>query len=359
MKRILILSISLLFANLISSQTSWKNSVLVDAGCGMHSLLYSPANGSRSPGLGFMFEMQYHRLIISDFSLGAGVRFMSLSGKSTYNYSFTQSDVMLPGANYPASVTISFNEWLETQNFFQFSIPIEVYYHWTMKDVGFMAGVGAAVSLPLGNSYKTSDGTFSRTAYMDTLGVTFADLPNHGLGTFDSTYSGSLKGKINVALVFDVGADVYTTDKYKIYAGLYGSVALSPLYQSENNAMFDEKLAYHGAITSDQVDKVKYLTIGVKVGIVLGTSKKQTNNKQTNNKQTNKSTSVVKKDDDVDYNDRNVQRTIEESRNKAINRAKNRSEIEKNDINYDDPKVKQALEEAKKKALDRTKQSNN
>ena len=350
MKKTLLLSISLLLINLATAQTSWTNSVHVNAGGGIHTLLYNPDDGYRSTGLGFMFEVQYHRVILDDFSLGAGISFMSLNGKSTYNYTLIQNDVILPGANYPATLSTVFNDWGETQNFFQLSIPIEAYYSWELKGIEFMAGAGLAVSLPLGNSYKTKGGTFTRTAHMDTLGVSFADLPNHGLGTFDSTFSGSLKGKVNVALVFDIGANVYATDKYKIYTGLYSSVALSPLYRNGNNTMFDEKLTYHGSITSNMFDKVNYFTFGIKVGIVLVADKKNVNKRPTT-----KPTSGKSKDGDLNYNDDKIHKAIEEAKSRAVNRAKNATKEENENVNYDDPKVKRSIDEAEKKAKSRTK----
>ena len=354
MKKISSLSILLILINIALSQTSWTNSVHVNAGGGIHSLLYRPADWPHSTEFGFMLEAQYQRAIIDDFSLGVGISFMSLSGKSTYNYTFTQTDVMLPGANYPSSVTTSIIEWVEMQNFFQLFIPIEAYYKWNVKGYGFIAGAGLSVSFPFRSRYKTESGSFTRTAHMDTVGVSFADLPNHGLGTFDSTFSGNLKGKINVGLVFDLGANVYTTEKYKIYAGLYGSVALAPIFRSEHNAIFDESLTYRGVITSILVDKVNYSTFGVKVGIALGADKKQAKKKPTV-----KPTPEEPKNDNNDNYDEKDRKTIDEARNKAINRAKNASKEESSDINYDDPKVKKALEETEKRAKERVKQLNN
>ena len=100
------------------------HNIQVNAGGGIHTLLYTPDQGERTIGLGGLIEGQYQLMFNHNWGLAIGVQVSTLRSSANYNYSYAIPNVTLPGANYPADLDIHFYNWRERQSVTLLSIPL-------------------------------------------------------------------------------------------------------------------------------------------------------------------------------------------------------------------------------------------
>lgn len=297
MKKIAI-ALMLMAAGLTASaqSTDYMSNLQVNLGGGVHSMLYTPADGESSLGFGGLFGLQYQQMFNHNIGLAAGVQASCLNGKAVYNYAFNtgiMDDRAMLTDERDYTLTTQFKNWREKQDIIIVSVPVELMIRVPMSvKSAFQMGLGATLDFPLDGTYKANSGSRTVTAYVPATNVTYDNLENHGFGTFDANYKGEFStAKFTVGIVADLGFVVNLTETAGLYLGLYGNYMPSNLVINESlveNQPLPDMLAYgsecpnpalntnyKSSMNCDRVtDEVKGLEAGIKIGIRLGMGKK-------------------------------------------------------------------------------------
>ena len=275
MKKI-ILTIALLagMTSVSAQMTDHIHNLQVNLGGGINTLLYTPVDGEHTIGMGGVFEMQYQFMFNHHWGLAIGVQANTLRSSATYNYAYTLPGIMLPGAVYPADLNITYYNWREQQNVTNLSIPLQIILRAPIS-VGsaFQMGLGASFNHPLSSSYKMVGGRYVTEAYMPQTNVTYTDMENHGLGTYDGD---KRSGKLDIASNFmalhaDLGFVFNLNRTAGFYLGLYGYYGPSNInpYDDSDVDMYQRPNSF----ASDRVSTVHPLEVGLKIGLRLGMGK--------------------------------------------------------------------------------------
>ena len=237
-------------------------------------LLYTPDQGERTIGLGGLIEGQYQLMFNHNWGLAIGVQVSTLRSSANYNYSYAIPNVTLPGANYPADLDIHFYNWRERQSATLLSIPLQLVFRAPIS-VGsaFQRELGASLNHPLQASYKTIGGRYVTTAYMPQTNVTYTDMENHGLGTYNGD---KMANKLDIAQYFwALHADLGFIFNLNKTAGLY--LGTYCFYSPANiNPKADATTDMHTAVSSfasDRVGNVHPFEVGLKIGLRFGLGK--------------------------------------------------------------------------------------
>ena len=257
-----------------AQMTDHISSIQANLGGGIHPLLYTPADGERSNGMGGVVELQYQYMFNHHWGLGLGVQVNTLRSSSTYNYAYTKPNTMLPGASFPTDLNITYYNWQERQSVNNLSIPLQVILRAPIS-VGssFQMGVGASLNHPLGSYYKIIGGRYVTTAYMPQTNITYTDMPNHGLGTYNGD---KMSAPLDIASYFwalhaDLGFVFNLNKTAGIYLGMYGYYSpsnINPLANADAD-MYSNV----GSFASDRVGEVHPLEVGLKIGLRFGCGK--------------------------------------------------------------------------------------
>ena len=275
MKKI-ILTIALLtgISTASAQMTDHISNIQTNIGGGIHTLLYSPVDGEHAIGMGGVLELQYQFMFNHHWGLAIGVQANTLRSSATYNYSYIQPGIMLPGAVYPADLDIHYYNWREQQNVTNLSIPLQIILRAPIS-VGssFQMGLGASLNHPLGANYKTVGGRYVTTAYMPQTNVTYTDMENHGLGTYNGD---KMANKLDIAQYFwALHADLGFIFNLNKTAGLY--LGTYCFYSPANiNPKADATTDMHTAVSSfasDRVGNVHPFEVGLKIGLRFGLGK--------------------------------------------------------------------------------------
>ncbi len=261
------------------------SNIQANLGGGIHTLLYTPADGTRATGLGGVLELQYQYMFNHHLGLALGVQANTLRSTSTYNYGYTQKPVVLPGANYPADLNVHFYNWRERQNVINLSIPLQLILRAPISVTSaFQMGLGASLNHPLSASHKYLSGRYVTEAYMPQTNVTYTDMDNHLLGT----YNGEKKAHaldiapIYCALHADLGFVFNLSKTTGFYLGLYGYYSPENINPNAdiNTAMLDvvangasSAFDMRSSFASDRVGVVHPLEVGIKLGLRFGCGK--------------------------------------------------------------------------------------
>ena len=275
MKKI-ILTIALLagMTSASAQMTDHISNLQVNLGGGIHTLLYTPVDGEHTIGMGGVLEMQYQFMFNHHWGIGIGVQANTLRSSSTYNYAYTLPGVMLPGAVYPADLNINYYNWRERQNVTNLSIPLQVILRAPISVAStFQMGLGASLNHPLSSSYKMVGGRYVTEAYMPQTNVTYTDMENHGLGTYDgNNRSGNLDiNSLFCALNADLGFVFNLNNTAGFYLGAY--CLYSPANVNPNADAVNDLYNSVNTFASDRVGLVHPLEVGLKIGLRFGMGK--------------------------------------------------------------------------------------
>lgn len=257
------------------------HNIQVNAGGGIHTLLYTPDQGERTIGLGGLIEGQYQLMFNHNWGLAIGVQVSTLRSSANYNYSYAIPNVTLPGANYPADLDIHFYNWRERQSVTLLSIPLQLVFRAPIS-VGsaFQMELGASLNHPLQASYKTIGGRYVTTAYMPHTNVTYTDMGNHLLGTYDGDNQANRLELVPIywALHADLGFDFNLNRTTGFYLGIYGSYSpqnINP--NSDNNSTLltvaTSSYGKQSSFACNRVGAVQPLEVGIKLGLRFGCGK--------------------------------------------------------------------------------------
>lgn len=293
MKRIVILFGVLALALGSQAQINQhRNYIGLNIGGGLDNLVYSPMNGQRHLGWGYLGELKYQHFFGKHWGFGLGVQYNMTHSNVLFDQART---LVFSGYQHPESMNNEFDiyntydNWHEYQHQSFINVPLEVYYRNAMNDRWtFLLGFGAQLDLPLNGNYTVNDGQFVREGYAPVTNVTYRDLPNHGFYTYAQDVDQEIDNiKMGVSAIADLGFNYALSNKWGLYLGIYGGYAINnmlkeassePLFSMHARALTAEKTpavrvapeAYNGVLNSNEISDLHLLNLGVKVGINFG-----------------------------------------------------------------------------------------
>ena len=292
MKRIFILFGVLALAMGSQAQMNQhSNYIGLNLGGGMNTLMYSPADGTWNPKLGFLGELKYIHFFGKHFGLGFGVQFDYSRSGATYDWTENANNAISlthPANNLIYYPHVGFDSWKETQTVMSVNVPIELYWRAPIGERWFfLLGLGAQLDFPLKSDFKADDGSFTVTGQFPAYGpYDLHDLPAYGFDTYTADESGDNEGlkQMGVSIIADLGFNYALSNHWGFYFGLYGGYGITNLLDEVSNAPLlnapDAATAttttgplvsdYTGVYNSNQIDELHRLNVGLKIGINVG-----------------------------------------------------------------------------------------
>lgn len=264
------------------------SNIQANLGGGINTLLYEPVEGVHSIGMGGLLELQYQYMFNHHWGLALGVQASTLRSAAEYNYNYAIRNILLPGAFYNSDLDVTFHNWRERQDVINLSIPLQLIFRAPISvKSAFQMGLGASLNHPLSSNYQVDKGRYITKAYMAQTNVTYVDMYEHGLGTYQS---GNQKNSFDLdkyfyALHADLGFVFNLSQTAGLYLGIYGYYSpadinaeqeaasqLLSTYQPDP-AQPNVSFCYNPTFASDRVDAVHPLEVGIKIGLRLGMGK--------------------------------------------------------------------------------------
>ncbi len=281
MKRITILFFACLMTMTVKAQQIKDNNYVgLNLGGGINSMSYSPMNGDYGLGLGFDAGLHFTHFFGQHFGFGFGIHYNYATSHSVYNF-----DETTPGLTHPDNpaaqydlVTI-FEDWRESQRVGMLSVPIEFFWRAPIDEKWFfVAGLGASIDLPIHGKVVANEGSYTTTGYYPSLGYAVEDLPSHGFSTYDADLKEDVDNvKMGVSAIADLGFRKSLKNNWGLYLGIYGGYGVTSMLEEQKTASLLEidaanptQHTYNGTFESSQVESVRPLRFGVKIGIDLG-----------------------------------------------------------------------------------------
>ena len=283
MKRIFILFGVLALALGAQAQYNQKSNYIgFNVNGGFNTMMFKPTDGSYLPLYGFGSGLRYTHFFGRHFGIGLGAQYYNSLSVAIYDYTevtpgLTHPDN--PGVTYDLSAT--YKDWYEKQNFRYLTIPLEFYWRAPMGERWFfLFGLGAEFVLPLHGEYSPYNGSYKTEGYFPATGHTVSDMPEHGFRTYNSEDVDGSEFSVapwGVNVIADLGFNYSLSNHWGLYIGLYGGFGLTNMLDSvstEPLALINEddasKLDYNGTFGSDQIDALRLLNAGIKLGINFG-----------------------------------------------------------------------------------------
>lgn len=291
MKRIFILFGALALALGSQAQMNQHSNYFgFNVGGGMNTLMYSPADGTWNPKLGFLGELKYMHFFGKHFGMGIGAQFNYVRSGASYDWTENLDNAISlthPANNLTYFPHVGFNDWQETQTTMMVSIPVELYWRAPMGERWFfLLGLGAQLDLPLKSEFVADEGDFSVSGFFPATNVEYRNLPDYGFDTYKADESGDIENlkQMGVSLIADLGFNYAMSNHWGLYFGIYGSYGLTNLIdEASDQPMLQAPDAssagstsgplvsdYNGIFNSTQIDEAHLFTVGAKIGINVG-----------------------------------------------------------------------------------------
>lgn len=283
MKRnIVLFSLLAMALGLHAQQNQHSNYLGLDFGGGLNTLTYKTVDGKYTPGFGFQGGLRYAHFFGKHFGIGFGVQYTQNSASVLYDFTERAEGMTVHPDNVnniQYTQTTVYRNWRERQTLAYLNIPIELYWRAPLSDKwAFLFGLGASIDLPLFGRYTATEGSYSIEGYFPSLGYTISNLPNHGFRSYDADFNEPVKlSKVGVSVIADLGFNYELCNNWGLYLGLYGGYSVTNLLDSTStkpllniNEADASKIDYNGTLASNQIDFLRLLNAGVKIGINLG-----------------------------------------------------------------------------------------
>ena len=245
-------------------------------------MTFSPANGTRSAGMGLDCGLRYAHFFNEHWGIGAGIHYGTANAYALYDFSEVTPNLVHasnPGVHY--NLTTTFDKWKERQSVGILGIPIEALYRTALNEKWtFLGGLGLQLDLPLSGGYSASEGQYKTTGDFPALGeYSVSDMPEHGFGTYDAAFDAKIDNlsKTVVSILADAGAHMDLGSNWGLYLGLYCTFGVSDMLgeQRDNNLLTinttdPSKLDYYGTYGSNEINSLHLLRAGIQVGIDFG-----------------------------------------------------------------------------------------
>lgn len=265
MKKLLITAL-ILGATAAAQAQKGDQYLSLSVGGGFHQLGYSLDNGSRKGGAGYTIGAGYTYFFSPYWAISTGVGLQSFKATSTLNFMTKTHDVDTEGDAY--ELRTRYGGWKEEQRATLIDIPVAATYRRALTPkVELMASAGAKLSIPAKSTYKATGGSITTTGYYSQWDVELGDIPEQGLSTYGQRPSGDISLRPVVALLADAGASYQLADAISLYGSIYACYGVNSMLKADSKAVYLKDGTYNGLFESSQVDKVKPLAVGVKLGI--------------------------------------------------------------------------------------------
>lgn len=237
----------------------------VNVGGGLNDLNYKVSNGTQKGFLGGTFNLGYSSFFNEHWGAQFLIGVQSLSSQSSQNYMISIPN-SIDSDNELFEYRAYFKNVKEKQVSYTFDMPLTLQYrHSINEEIGFLSGIGMMVSMPVYSNYSTS-GVIKETGYYASTLAELDDLEIHGFKTHYLPFTGNVNLKPFVSAVFNVGLLYNVSDDIDLYAGTYFNYALNNSLAPDTKSQFLPGGIYNSVLTTSQVDMVKPISFGIKVG---------------------------------------------------------------------------------------------
>ncbi len=238
----------------------------INVGGGMNELNYQLQDGTQKGLPGFTINAAYSFLFTPHWGIQTGLGLQSFRALSEIDMLTKAAATDVDGEAY--ELRTYYTDWQEKQQVLYLDIPLTGLYRFALTEkISIQASAGAKVSFPLQTSFKTLGGEITTTGYYDQWNLELTDLPPYGFYTPSTSFSGRFKKKTSYMGVADLGGLVKLSDKTDLYVGGYLNYGLNNVLIPENKLIFEQNGTYNGALTSNQTNHVRPISVGLKVGL--------------------------------------------------------------------------------------------
>lgn len=274
---ILVVLLAFIFGSL-NAQERVGSQLGIELGGGFHTLHFEPELGTQSEGFGGKIGLDYLGFFHKNIGLGIGLYANLYHSRFQLNSSIPDTAVYVDELNY--GYTFEKRRYLdmeERERALLLEVPVSLAFKFGKKKAHFRLEMGALLGLPVYSSYKTS-GLYDIRGYYHDLNIEFYDLPGRfPRGEYEKDGKLDL-AKWNLSVFAELGFDRDITEKVGFYMAAYSSYALRngvELNQEHSFYNFDNDMLSHNVFAPDFVDKMKYFTLGLKLGIQVNWMKEK------------------------------------------------------------------------------------
>jgi outer membrane protein OmpA-like peptidoglycan-associated protein len=246
----------------------------LNMGGGLHGLSYDSPNGTQKPTAGFTLNTAYSYFFSPNWGLQTGIGIQTFGATSLMNFSTEMPDIDSDGDPYLFSTY--YKSWQERQHALWLDIPLAVQFRYPANQkISLLASVGAKFSMPVSATFKTKDGEIQTTGKYPQWDLELTDIPSEGFTSTNQTFLGKMSLKSAFLGTVDAGMLYRLTEKMDLYIGGYANYGLNNIITPDTKYIYQKDGVYNGLFASEQVNAVKPISIGVKVGVYWQITKKQ------------------------------------------------------------------------------------
>lgn len=259
-----------------------SNYIGLNLGGGMNTLLYSPADGSRGLGWGYMGELKYIHFFGRHIGLGLGANFNMSHASTTYDFTEVTTGLTHPSNGLAYDEHNVFNSWKERQRLATLNVPIELFYRNKISERwSYMIGLGAELNFPMFGNYSAEDGSYEIQGVFPAYGsYPVRNLPDYGFRTYDADVDADIEmSKMGVSLIGELSFNYALSNHWGLNFGVYAGYGITDMLDELStdpivkiNDADVNQIDYAGTLSSNQIDKLHLLNVGVKLGVNLGWS---------------------------------------------------------------------------------------
>ena len=245
------------------------NQIELQVNGGVHGLMYDAYSTAlkNQANLGGGTSFNYRHFFNDYIGLGTGfgVAFFNSYGKiSSYDEknTYANGDIL----------ATHFQSWEEKQKYAQLEIPIGFYYRNNITySVDFLTGFGVKVGFPVRHTYEVTEGSMSRSLYLQESNTTNDLETNYSLLDFEGDITTK---KTTCSFFLDFGLTKWFSSKLGMYAGLYVNYGFTDVVDAKSDKkLFSPEGVYTTMLESDQITKVGTIAAGFKMAVTLPTDK--------------------------------------------------------------------------------------
>ena len=257
------------------------NQIELQVNGGVHGLMYDAYSTAlkNQANLGGETSFNYRHFFNDYIGLGTGlgVAFFNSYGKiSSYDEknTYANGDIL----------ATHFQSWEEKQKYAQLEIPIGFYYRNNITySVDFLTGFGVKVGFPVRHTYEVTEGSMSRSLYLQESNTTNDLETNYSLLDFEGDITTK---KTTCSFFLDFGLTKWFSSKLGLYAGLYINYGFTDVVDAKSDKkIFSPEGVYTTMLESDQITKVGTIAAGFKMAVTLPTDKVKKKHEMPENKE--------------------------------------------------------------------------
>lgn len=246
----------------------------LNAGGGMHELSYKTPVGTQKSAAGFRLNAAYSYFFAPNWGVQTGIGLQSYGASSVLNFTTEMPDTDSEGDNY--QLMTYYRNWEERQRALLLSIPLAMQFRYPISQkIKLLASLGANISMPINTKFKTTGAEIETTGMYPQWHLELTDIPAEGFNTTTQNYSGKNKLKAAAMGTVDLGMLYKLTPKMDLYVGAYANYGLNSALIPNTKQIYQKDGSYNGLFASEQVNGVKPIAVGIKIGIYWQLEKKQ------------------------------------------------------------------------------------